>query len=205
MTSEKKMTFLTCIFFLVPTCYLCAARSSDLTRRKWQSNPLSKTIPGTTIEEINSSIPADLNRIADFLQSTAVASSELLNEGIVIKPLRALTFIRKFIGKFLLFSLLTILNKPRVRKRRAELPELDDIWENGVHIQPWAKLNSMRESWRSHTPSHEPHRHQYLAATGSGHDDQATLLSQSTGSFQNITSPHTTQVSSTYGRVAARD
>ena len=107
-------------------------------------------------------------------------SSELLNsEGIAINPLRALAFIRKLIGKFLLFLLLRTLNRPKVRKRKADLSELEDIQDNGVQIQPLVRHNSMRENLRSHPPPYEPHSLQSLAATGSGHDDQAPLISHS--------------------------
>ena len=81
MASRKSVTF-TCILFLVSPCYSCAACSSDLTRRKWQSNPLGemRTEPVVKAEEEPSpSLPADLKSLADLLSTVAGESSQFID------------------------------------------------------------------------------------------------------------------------------
>ena len=80
MAPEKKMTFLTCVFFLVPSCCSCAARSRDLSRWKWSSNPLGDAEPQIKEEEAKSpSLPEDLKSLSDLLTAVAGESSHFLD------------------------------------------------------------------------------------------------------------------------------
>ena len=78
---RKKLTF-TFVLLLANKGLSCAARSSDLSRRKWRSNPLGETIPEPVVEvveETSPSLPADLNSLADLLSAVAGESSEFLD------------------------------------------------------------------------------------------------------------------------------